>query len=99
MLRKIVVPCKDPRNTRVEQIMSTPLILGDPKMDLMEAARLMILKNVKRLPIIENGKLIGIVTLTDVIRSQPQTVDELGKIISFEKMPKRFKKWMKKTRY
>jgi len=40
--------------------------------------------------------MIGIVTFTDIIRAQPQIVIALEKSLSFEKLPKRFRKWIRK---
>jgi len=88
----MVVPCRDPKATKVYEIMSKPLITGDPEMDLEYAARFMIEKNVKRLPIIENGRLAGIVTFTDIVRFRPQIVETLEKTLAAMTLPKRFEK-------
>ena len=45
---------------------SRPLITGAPEMDLEEAAALMVQHRVRRLPVIDGGKLAGIVTLDDI---------------------------------
>ncbi|HEX2359878.1 MAG TPA: CBS domain-containing protein [Solirubrobacterales bacterium] len=45
---------------------SRPLISAEPEMELEEAAALMVTHRVRRLPVIERGKLAGIVTLDDV---------------------------------
>lgn len=45
---------------------TTPLITGEPDMDLEEAAALMVQHRVRRLPIVEDGQLAGIVTLDDI---------------------------------
>ena len=45
---------------------SRPLIAGQPEMDLEEAAALMVQHRVRRLPIVESGALVGIVTLDDI---------------------------------
>ena len=43
-----------------------PLVSGDPEMELEEAAALMVQHRVRRLPVIEDGELAGIVTLDDI---------------------------------
>jgi CBS domain-containing protein len=96
MLRKIVVTSKNPKSIDITQIMSTPLIMGNPDQDLEDSAKLMINKKIKRLPIVEEGKLVGIVTFTDLIRAQPQIVSALEKSIGIDKMPRRFQKLMRK---
>jgi CBS domain-containing protein len=45
---------------------SRPLITGQPEMDLEEAAAKMVQHRVRRLPVIEGGELVGIVTLDDI---------------------------------
>ena len=45
---------------------SRPLVCGEPEMELDEAAALMVQHRVRRLPVVESGRLIGIVTLDDI---------------------------------
>jgi CBS domain-containing protein len=45
---------------------SRPLITGDPQMELEEAAAKMVQHRVRRLPVLEQGRLVGIVTLDDI---------------------------------
>jgi CBS domain-containing protein len=45
---------------------SRPLICGDPGMELEEAAALMVQHRVRRLPVVDAGRLAGIVTLDDI---------------------------------
>ena len=97
MIRKVVVTSKNPKSVDVIQIMSSPLVMGNPNMDLEDSAKLMINKEIKRLPIVDQGKIVGIVTFTDLIRAQPQIVSTLERSIGIDKMPRRFKKLMRKT--
>jgi CBS domain-containing protein len=43
-----------------------PLVTGEAGMDLDEAAALMVQHRIRRLPVIEDGRLAGIVTLDDI---------------------------------
>jgi len=45
---------------------SRPLVTGEPEMDLEEAAALMVRHRVRRLPVLSDGELVGIVTLDDI---------------------------------
>jgi CBS domain-containing protein len=45
---------------------SRPLVTGEPEMDLEEAAALMVSHRVRRLPVVEGARLVGIVTLDDI---------------------------------
>lgn len=97
MIRKVVVTSRNPKSVDVTQIMSSPLVTGDPDMDLEDSAKLMINKKIKRLPIVDQGRIVGIVTFTDLIRAQPQIVSTLERSIGIDQMPRRFKKLMRKT--
>lgn len=50
----------------VKEVMTANIIYGTPDMDIDEAARLMSKKQIRRLPIVENKKVIGIVSLGDL---------------------------------
>ena len=54
------------RETPVEECASRPLVTGEPEMDLKEAAALMVQHRVRRLPIVADDRLEGIVTLDDI---------------------------------
>ena len=68
VLKKIVCRCKNPEQTRVSEIMSKPLIVGSIDMDWLEAVKLMLDRNIKKLPILDDERLVGLVTLTDIAR-------------------------------
>jgi CBS domain-containing protein len=52
--------------TAVGEHASRPLITGEPEMELEEAAALMVQHRVRRLPVVEEDRLAGIVTLDDI---------------------------------
>jgi CBS domain-containing protein len=54
------------RTEAIRDHASRPLVAGDPDMDLEEAAALMVQHRVRRLPVVEDGALVGIVTLDDI---------------------------------
>jgi len=91
-LKRVLAESRDPKKTKVRQIMSKPLIFGEPDMDIEDAARLMFRKKIKKLPVVENGRLLGLVTLTDLARFQPQIMKLLKKIAHRELAPRRMKK-------
>jgi CBS domain-containing protein len=61
-----VVADERPGAERVGEYASTPLITGEPAMDLEEAAALMVQHRVRRLPVVDGDELVGIVTLDDI---------------------------------
>lgn len=50
----------------VQEVMTRDIILGRPEMTVDEAAKIMAQHQVRRLPVVENGKLVGIVALGDM---------------------------------
>jgi CBS domain-containing protein len=69
LLEKVLGKAKDPRKVAVSDIMTKKLVVGSPDMEIHEAARLMFKRRIKKLPIVENGKLIGLITLTNIART------------------------------
>ncbi|HJJ22975.1 MAG TPA: CBS domain-containing protein [Nitrosopumilus sp.] len=57
-----------PIDTPVKRIMSYPLISIDPNSDLLIASDLMLTRNVKKLPVIDDDKVIGIITSSDLVK-------------------------------
>lgn len=92
MLVRVIAKSKSPQKTRVREIMTKPLIAGQPEMDVEEATRLMFEKKIKKLPIVEQERLVGLITLTDVARFQPQVIKILKKLSLHTAAPKRLKK-------
>lgn len=56
----------DPNSTHVSGFMTTELIFGSPDMSHEEACQLMMDHQIRRLPIVENSRLIGVIGLADL---------------------------------
>ena len=71
--RDIVLRCvaaeADPAQTPVRDIMTRGCATVSPGDDCREATRLMALHQVRRLPVVEGGKLVGMISLSDLARS------------------------------
>ena len=68
IVRRIVAK-KLPYETRVSEIMTTKLVTVDPDMSLKDAARLMSTNKIRRLPVVKQNKLVGIVVASDFVRN------------------------------
>jgi CBS domain-containing protein len=68
-------------DTNVGSVMSTEISSVTSDMDVYEAMLLMGKKNIKHLPVIDKGKLIGIVSFKDIIGVQPGLIE----LLSFKK--------------
>ena len=91
LLKRVLAESEELKKVKVEEIMSKPLVTGKPNMEIEDAARLMFQKKIKKLPLAENGKLLGLVTLTDLLRIQPQLI-RMYKIFTSDLAPRRMKK-------
>ena len=69
LLERVLEKCKNPKDTYVFEVMTSHIITGNPEMEIPEAARVMFENKVKKLPLVEGNKLVGIVTLTDIARA------------------------------
>ena len=71
---------QDSKQQKVKDIMSPDPAVGDPEMDVHDAARLMSQKQIRRLPIVENNSLVGVVALGD-ISVEPALQDNAGEAL------------------
>lgn len=58
----------DPASATVSNLMSSQVVYATPDMDVSEAADLMSRHRIRRLPVLEGGRLVGIVSMADVAR-------------------------------
>ena len=75
--RDIVIRCvaagKPVQSTSVREIMTSKVYVGRPDMDVSLAAGLMGREQIRRLPVMENGRLCGLVSLGDLARMREST--------------------------
>jgi CBS domain-containing protein len=69
LLTRVLLELRDPRKTKVRSIMSKPLVTANPETNIHEAIGLMVKRKIKKLPVTKKGRLRGLVTLTDIVRS------------------------------
>jgi CBS domain-containing protein len=70
--------------TTVDEAMSAPAVTIRPDRHVHEAASLMIEESVNRLPVVDDGTLVGIVTRADIVRAFTRTDDEIAEEIREE---------------
>jgi CBS domain-containing protein len=63
--------------TTAGEAMTAPAVTTDPDAPLADAARLMITRRVNRLPVVDGGRLAGIITRSDVVRAFTRSDSEL----------------------
>ena len=65
---KVIAKDLKPGDVKVHEVMSTPLITISAEKTVGDAAQLMVKKSVRRLPVVEKKKVVGIVTVRDILR-------------------------------
>jgi CBS domain-containing protein len=78
---RAVTRAADMREMTAQRCMTQPVITASPEMDVHEASALMGSKQIRRLPVVENGELVGIVALGDLATVRIH-VDEAGQALS-----------------
>lgn len=63
---------RNPEETQLGLLMTAKPISISPDTDLLEAARLLVTKRIRRLPVVENNKLLGLLSIADVIHALAQ---------------------------
>jgi len=81
IMRRIVEPRMDPATIWAKDIMTAPLITIDPNADLTEAAKLMADNNINRLPVMEDDKLVGLISSTDIVKANPTQLSILEELL------------------
>ena len=81
IMRNIAEQFFDPSLVKAKDIMSTQLFTISGDVSVEEAARLMASRKIKKLPVVEDQKLVGIVTSMDVMRANPKIVGLLEELL------------------
>ena len=69
MLERVVSLCRDPCETKMREIMSSPLVTISKDIGILDAMRKMRENGISRLVVMENNTLLGIVSERDIIRA------------------------------
>ena len=85
--RKVVLLGKTSRDTKVSEIMSTNVYTIHPDQTVEEAMEIMNNKHIRHLPVVEGGKILGLISIGDVVKAiiykQREAIKDLeGKVAS-----------------
>ena len=80
--RDLVTRCiasgRQPASTQVREVMTTQVVAVRPDMDAAAAAQLMGMQQIRRLPVVENGRLCGMISLGDLAGREETGNDAKG---------------------
>jgi IMP dehydrogenase len=84
--RKVVLQGRASNTTRVEEIMTANVVVVNPRTHTRECMALMTEKNIRHLPVVEQGRVVGMVSIRDIvgdiIADQDFTIEQLEHYIS-----------------
>ena len=82
---RVVLQGKNGRDVRARDVMTSPVLTVASATKIVDGMQIMTTKKIRHLPIVENGKLIGVVTLGDLVRAvlvdQEHKIDHLMRYV------------------
>jgi len=81
IVSKIVQTRIPPDAVKAIEVMTTPVVTISEDASIEEAAKLMSKKHIKKLVIVRNGELVGIITSSDLVRVAPQMTKLLDELL------------------
>ncbi|MDI9608817.1 MAG: CBS domain-containing protein [Candidatus Verstraetearchaeota archaeon] len=87
IVERVIARGRDPERTLARDIMSSPVSVIDPRADAMEAARKMAKLGIRRLVVVDKGKMVGIVTSRDILSTAPELMEVLADAAKNRIMP------------
>jgi len=87
IVKRVVAKKRDAKEVKAEEAMSKPLVTIEPEVDIKEAARLMSVRDVKRLGVMYKGKLVGIVSSKDILAVTPELLEVLMEKVRITERP------------
>lgn len=67
--RKLILHGKSSMNTSVDEIMTREVVFVSPDLSVAKCMALMTEKHIRHLPVLDNGRLVGIISIGDVVKA------------------------------
>jgi len=84
--RKVILQGRSSKQTQVKEIMTSPAIFVTPDHTVEDSMRIMTEKHIRHLPVVEDGKILGVVSIGDLVKwmisAQQQTISQLHSYIT-----------------
>ncbi len=75
---RVLAERKNPEQTPVDSVMSSPIMTVEPDVNIVDAVRKMSRLNIRRLVVMEKGKTVGVVTERDILKVAPDLMEVLS---------------------
>jgi CBS domain-containing protein len=87
LIKRIVAKNLPSSKVKIKNVMSKPLITIKPEDEILLAVKKMKTSNIHRLPVVVEGRIVGMVSLTDIARTSPEMVDLLEYRLKMKETP------------
>ena len=81
-LAKVIAEGRDPARVRLDEIMTSELVSVDAKTGLDEVAQLMALKGIRRVLVLQDATVLGVITAATMLRRMKEYVDKISSQIA-----------------
>jgi len=81
---KAIAGGRDPEKTLIEGVMTKNVKIIGPDKDIEEAVALMVENRIKKLPVVDGDKLVGIITASDIVSIEPKLLENLASLMSLK---------------
>jgi len=71
IIRRGILEGYNPRRTPVSKVMTKDIVTVSPSMDLFDVVQLMCDAEVRTVPVLDDGKMVGFITAKDILKLQP----------------------------
>jgi CBS domain-containing protein len=75
IVRKVVAARRKPSKVKLYEIMTSPVVWVPRHMDIIEAAKEMAKMKLRRLAVMHDGEIVGVITVQNILRIAPQLID------------------------
>jgi len=84
IVKRVVSKNLKPKDVLAEEVMSKKIVTISQNASITEAAKIMATHGVKRLPVVENGELVGIITQSDIVKVSPELLEIVAEYASLK---------------
>lgn len=81
ILRRVVEPCLSPETLTAGQVMTSPVYTISETASIDEVAALMEEKKIRKIPVVDKEKIVGIITFTDIVTTALSILSTLEELI------------------